>query len=276
MEEKTRKRKLPEGWYPETEKEVLTMIEGWGGDKPEVEGRSAVVPHAGWYFSGKLACRTIKALKKNIDTVVVAGGHLARYDSVLLADEKYFETPLGNIENCSELHDILEKKSYVDTDSYQDNTVEIQLPFVKNHFSEINMLWIRVPPEYEKVKMISEILKNYETKYNKKVSVIGSTDLTHYGISYGMTSHGYGKAGLDWVKNVNDSKFIEYLKNFEIEKAVMHSISEHSACSSGGAALSARFALDSGCMNSMLKGYYTSYDIYPSDSFVGYAGIIYY
>jgi len=54
------------GFAPDLPKEV------WGG----------VVPHAGWYFSGKLAARvfhTLKSMKKP-EVVVLFGGHLGPGD----------------------------------------------------------------------------------------------------------------------------------------------------------------------------------------------------
>ena len=89
-------------------------------------------------------------------------------------------------------------------------------------------------------------------------------------------SHGYGEEALAWVKNVNDKSYIDFLLNYRVDESLKHSIKERSACSAGGAALAALFAEKSGCSSSELLYYYTSNDIYPSDSFVGYAGIIFY
>jgi AmmeMemoRadiSam system protein B len=276
MKENIRRRKLPEGWYPDTEKGVLSSIENWESGNQERSGKSVVVPHAGWYFSGKIASNTIKLLDKNTDIIVVAGGHLSEYDSVLVADEDYFETPLGNIRNSQILKKQLLNEDFIKTDRVPDNTVEIQLPFVKNYFPESEIIWMRVPPDIEKVKKVSEMLVLFEKKSGKKISVVGSTDLTHYGPNYGFETHGRGDEALSWVKNVNDKNYIDLLLDYNIEDSLKHSITQHSACSSGGSALAAFFAFNSGCSESELLYYYTSNDIYPSDSFVGYAGIIYF
>ncbi|MDP3182909.1 MAG: AmmeMemoRadiSam system protein B, partial [Desulfobaccales bacterium] len=49
---------------------------------------------------------------------------------------------------------------------------------------------------------------------------------------------------------------------------------DQSACSAGGAAAAVAAAKKSGATKARLIDYYTSYDIMPSDSFVGYAGIV--
>ncbi len=109
-----------------------------------------------------------------------------------------------------------------------------------------------------------------------EISVIGSTDLTHYGINYGFMSHGSGDEALSWMKNVNDKQYLDFLLDYKIKDSIEHSIDYRSACSSGGAALATAFAEDSGCRKSELLYYYTSNDIYKSDSFVGYAGLVYF
>ncbi len=276
MKEKLRKRRLPEGWYPDTEKGVTGSIKSWEKINTETKARSVVVPHAGWYFSGKIASNTIRLLSDDSSIIVVAGGHLSEYDPVLVAEEESFETPLGNIRNSPDLLDKLFDSEIVTADRVPDNTVEIQLPFVKNFFPSAEIIWLRMPPEAEKVRKISSILTSFENESGKKISVIGSTDLTHYGINYGFMTHGTGEKALSWVKNVNDRNYIDLLLEYKIDESLTHSKSERSACSAGGAALAASFARGSGCSEAELLYYYTSNDIYPSDSFVGYAGIIYY
>ena len=276
MKENIRRRKLPEGWYPDTKKGVLSSIENWENGNHEMLAKSVVVPHAGWYFSGKIASNTIKLLDKDTDIIVVAGGHLSVNDSVLVAEEGFFETPLGNINNSEILKDLLLSLDFIMPDRVLDNTVEIQLPFIKKNFPESEIIWMRVPPDFEKVKKVSEMLVSFEKKSGKKISVVGSTDLTHYGPNYAFETHGKGSEALSWVKNVNDKNYIDLLLNFKIVDSLKHSIKQNSACSSGGSALAAYFAFNSGYSKSELLYYYTSNEIYPSDSFVGYAGIIYF
>ncbi len=276
MKDTVRKRRLPEGWYPDTENAVNTSIEKWEEKKQGQKGKSVIVPHAGWYFSGKIAANTIKLLSEESDIIVIAGGHLGSNDSVLIADEAYFETPLGEIKNSVQLLEKLLDSEIVKPDRVPDNTVEIQLPFVKKYFPETEIIWIRIPPEYEKVRKISSILTEYKNRSGKKITVAGSTDLTHYGINYGFMNHGTGEKALSWVKNVNDRNYIDMLLQYRIEESIEYALTERSACSAGGAALAAVFAEEEGCTESELLYYYTSNDIYPSDSFVGYAGIIYF
>ncbi|MGZ3539510.1 MAG: AmmeMemoRadiSam system protein B, partial [Thermodesulfobacteriota bacterium] len=72
-----RERTLPRGWYPvdgkECKKEIESYLEGWAPSKLQLtKGLGGIVPHAGWYFSGRLAARVFYTLKLNskVDVVV--------------------------------------------------------------------------------------------------------------------------------------------------------------------------------------------------------------
>jgi len=54
-----------------------------------------------------------------------------------------------------------------------------------------------------------------------------------------------------------------------------HAMDHDSACSAGAAASAVSTSKALGAEKGTLLDYYTSYDIMPDDSFVGYAGIVY-
>ena len=103
----------------------------------------------------------------------------------------------------------------------------------------------------------------------------GSTDLTHYGPSYGFAPAGTGTRALRWVREVNDHRFIESLLAMEFKTALERALTERSACSAGGALAALSFARENGVTKGELVRYSTSFDVHPGDSFVGYAGILY-
>lgn len=272
-----RKRMLPLGWYPETSKEIKEIFEKWDlkSEKKETEKCSvvAIVPHAGWYYSGESAFNAFSSLCKDADTVVIAGGHLSKKDPPLVAEEEEFYAGSGTITNDKALLAFLKEKITFYKDHYPDNTVEINLPMIKYFFPNAKLLWLRLPPSYTIIKEIAKNIADYEKKTENKIIVVGSTDLTHYGYNYSFSPKGGGEAALKWVKNVNDKEFIDLITNYKIEEAIEHSIEYKSACSAGAAAFAAQYAYIKGAGKGELLRYHTSYDISPSDSFVGYAAI---
>ncbi|HUL30363.1 MAG TPA: AmmeMemoRadiSam system protein B, partial [Thermodesulfobacteriota bacterium] len=112
-------------------------------------------------------------------------------------------------------------------------------------------------------------------KESISIVAIGSTDLTHYGPNYGFLKKGVGPAAVEWVKKENDKGFIDRALSMDAEGLLKHAIENDSACSAGAAVAAMTTCKALGSQKGVLLDYYTSYDIMPDDSFVGYAGIIY-
>ncbi len=272
-----RERTLPVGWYPARGDETRERIEReLGRIKTTVTtARAGIVPHAGWEFSGKVALEVLSSIDRKIDTIVIVGGHLTPSDGLYAEFEEGFETPLGVLEADTEMLNWIREKIELYEDRYADNCVEIQLPFVKYLFPKKKVIGMRAAPSEEAIHL-GEVIYDVAKEMGRKVAVIGSTDLTHYGLNYGFMPAGSGKQAVKWVKEVNDRGYLELMLNFKPKEAIEHAVKNRSACSAGGAAVALAFAIKSGLKRSTLLDYYTSYDIFPGDSFVGYGGIIYY
>jgi AmmeMemoRadiSam system protein B len=120
-------------------------------------------------------------------------------------------------------------------------------------------------------KEVAEIAK----KEGIPILAIGSTDLTHYGPNYGFLKKGVGPASVAWVKKENDKGFIDRALKMDAEGLLNHALENDSACSAGAAVSAMATCKALGSEKGVLLDYYTSYDIMPDDSFVGYAGILY-
>jgi len=111
----------------------------------------------------------------------------------------------------------------------------------------------------------------------KKIVVVGTTDLTHYGDAYGFTPYGYGEEAKKLMKE-SDSRIIDLalkLKSVAIRKEAQKS---HNACGSGAMAATIAAAKAMGAEKGYLLEYTTSHDVMPKGDFemaVGYAGILF-
>ena len=273
---RVRPRSLPPGWYPGGKAQTVRNIEEFrrSFEQPAGTALAGVAPHAGWSFSGSIACHVFQSIRKEVQTIVVVGGHLAAHSGLLAAFEQGYETPLGVLGADVELLEILRDSLPIREDRYSDNTVEIQLPLLKHLYPQAQALYLRASPSTEALRL-GEELAAAAKRLQRSIAVIGSTDLTHYGDSYGFAPRGTGRQAVKWVKEVNDRRFIEALLAMELEKAVELAGRERSACSAGGAVAAARFAERLGASRGELLEYRTSYDLSPGPFFVGYAGIIY-
>jgi MEMO1 family protein len=272
-----RKRSLPSGWYPADERSVRQKVQEYLASSPEPEKQSAmagIVPHAGWDFSGALACEVFRRIRQSVRTVVVVGGHLGPEDGILGAMEDGYDTPLGVLEADRELLEALRERIRVDPDRAPDNTVEIQLPILKALLPGVRALALRAPPARQALDLGRE-LASLQDSLGARIAVVGSTDLTHYGPNYGFLSAGHGEQARKWVEETNDRRFVESLISMDLEEAIRRSIAERSACSAGGAVAAAGFAQACGITGGTLIRYTTSLEVHPSQSFVGYAAIVY-
>lgn len=273
---KVRPRSLPPGWYPGGREQTIRNIEEFRGsmEKPAGPALAGVAPHAGWSFSGSIACHVFQNISPDVQTIVVVGGHLPPHSGLLAAFEQGYETPLGVLEADMELLEVLRDSCSLREDRYADNTVEIQLPLLKYLHPEARALHLRASPSAEALQLGEELASAAEA-LRRNVAVVGSTDLTHYGDNYGFTPQGTGARAVKWVKEVNDRRLIEALLAMKLEDALDLANQEHSACSVGAAVAAARFAEQNGAARGELLEYRTSYDLSPGSFFVGYGGIIY-
>lgn len=261
------------------EREIESFLEGWSPPPLPSESRvGGIVPHAGWYFSGKLAARVYHSLKLNSRPQLIAlfGGHLGGRDLPHIVTDEAWETPFGDmeihIEMVKELMKRIEMK--VEHPNSGDNTMEIQLPMLKYFFPESKLIAIRSPSSL-KAKALGEEVAKISREKGVPLLAIGSTDLTHYGPNYGFLKKGIGPAAVRWVKEENDKGFVDAALRMDIEGLLDHADKHDSACSAGAAAAAISTCKSLGAERGILLDYYTSYEVMPDDSFVGYAGIIY-
>ena len=272
-------------WYPGDESECLKEIKNFSkGCIPcpsgEQEILGGIVPHAGWYYSGQIAFNVIKCMKNSIipDVFVIFGRHLHPGSANFIMKEGAWDTPLGNLNIADDLAKELinDFKFTVETPSRheQDNTIELQLPFIKYLFPEVRILPIGVPPSSASIK-IGERIAEIGERSGKKIYILGSTDLTHYGYNYGYTPKGTGREAIAWVKGQNDRKMIDLIVNMDARGVIDESLLNSNACCSGAVAAAVSAARGLGAQKGLELVYRTSYDIRPSDSFVGYAGVLF-
>ncbi|MCL2833925.1 MAG: AmmeMemoRadiSam system protein B [Treponema sp.] len=263
---------LADSWYPVNPKKVDEFLAFASDAEPTAP--AAIAPHAGWFYSGKIAARSVSCLKRDADTVVIIGGHLPAGAPYLFAEEDAVRTPYGPMFVDTELREALSKKLKGRSDVYQDNTVEVQLPMIHSFFPDAKVLWVRFPAAISAFEAGIALAETAGT-LGRSIAVLGSTDLTHYGVNYGFTSHGSGKAALDWVRNTNDAGFINaVLKNDPPQ--VLACAEKHAACSAGAVLGVMGFTGCRGGLKSELLEYGTSADAEKPNvpqSFVGYASI---
>ncbi len=284
----TRKAMFAGSWYPasaaECEHEIKTFLsETRFRVTPDRGYTGGIVPHAGWFFSGVLACNVIAALREAEgqnppDAIVIFGMHLHPRSTPCIMAEGSWETPFGGIDIQSDLAaKLMEKFSFkIETSAHfnPENTIELQIPFVKYFFPNSRLLPIGAPPNEISLE-IGKTVAGLSRQMNLDIKIIGSTDLTHYGPNYGFMPAGRGSKALLWAKDTNDKSIIDHMLAMNPEKIIREGLSNSNACCAGAAAAAVSASKALGASTSRIVGYSSSHEKHPDDSFVGYAGILF-
>ncbi|MBU1168743.1 MAG: AmmeMemoRadiSam system protein B [Proteobacteria bacterium] len=272
-------------WYPGTahacERDILDFLaDPLIRSVPGREYRAGIVPHAGWFFSGALACHVFKTLrgKRKPDVIVLFGKHLGPRDPATIMVKGGLETPFGIIgihePLALALADTLNLTIEMASEAPPENTLELQLPFVRYFFPDVPVIPLGVPPTALAETLGREVVR-LSRDMGLTIKAIGSTDLTHYGPNYGFSPAGTGKKGVAWVKEENDKRMVNHLVAMNEKEILKEALTAYNACCGGAAAAVVAAAKAMGADKGELLGYTTSYDKRPDDSLVGYVGMVF-
>lgn len=248
---------------------------------------AAVVPHAGWVFSGELAATAFKAIKQvnnEVDTFVIFGAAHGYFGGGAVVDDTgAWQTPLGQIEIDRELAgEIVSKGAAADCQAHQgEHSIEVQVPFIQYLFPKAKIVPIIVPvADFDPAfgAAVAQLILQHK---DKKIVCIASTDLTHYGPRYGFCPEGTGPEALKWSRETNDMEFINLALKMEADKLLQTALDKGNACGPAAVATVVTAAKTLGRICGVLLGHTTSHDIMlekfnqPSEESVGYAAIVY-
>lgn len=270
---KTRFSRLPGGWYPRSDGEWTQLFSEDlpASGPPDLVG--GVVPHAGWFFSGRLLVSVVMRIPPETDLVVVAGGHLPVGAVPLYWDCDRVETPFGSPETDREFTEAVADRINGIPDTDTDNTVEVVMPALARLLPRARVAGFRLSPDLQAIKA-GRIFSEVARKLGRRTVVIGSTDLTHYGPRYGFNPSVSGSDPSGWVA-MRDHRFLDALCAGQGERALELARAESSACSAGGAVSALAFAQAEGSGPGRVLEYTTSLEKHRDDSFVGYGAVVF-
>jgi AmmeMemoRadiSam system protein B/AmmeMemoRadiSam system protein A len=170
-------------FYPGTEKElsaeIATFIKNSRFDY-NCSARAVIVPHAGYFFSGQLACEGIQYLNPKAQNVfVIAPAHQVLVRDLAISSYGYFATPLGEIPVNQEINKILVEKfkaSFQDKAFAVEHSVEVQLPLVQSFLPNASIIPILTgDTDPQQIKDLLEYFWDDE-----ETAFVISSDLSHF------------------------------------------------------------------------------------------------
>jgi AmmeMemoRadiSam system protein B len=168
--------------HPEDLNEVLkaAFSEASGGETLPIRG--AVVPHAGYIYSGAVAAEVYARLPERETFVLIGPNHHGLGLPVALSRDSWM-TPLGVAECDTELADLL-TGSIIEVDEsahLYEHSLEVQIPFLQARFRDFKILPICMGLQDEETAIeVGEVVGKAAEKLGRECTVIASSDFSHY------------------------------------------------------------------------------------------------
>lgn len=266
---------IAEGFYPFDKDKLDKAVTKLLSDvKLKTNNRiaGAIVPHAGYAYSGNVAAHVFKSLPKYDIVVILGTNHTGVGERVAVSVDSW-ETSFGIVEIDAEIAASIVKNCevahYDDLAHMYEHSIEVMLPFLQKVMGGFKLVAISVSTELNgrNYESVGDAIR--EAVGGKKVLIIASSDFTHFGSMYNFVP--VDKDEVKWVENT-DKDVIDAILDFRIDDVVELSRSS-TVCGYGPIAVLLNAV--SGTKGKLLK-YGTSYDVSKSkDAIVGYAGIVF-
>ncbi len=235
----------------------------------------AVVPHAGYFYSGSVAAAVYAKLPntetETTYTFVILGPNHHGLGSPVAVSTETWVTPLGEVEVDRAFVDALPKR-IIDLDETAhkyEHSVEVQLPFLQFLFGkkfQFVPVCVGLSDEETAREVGEDLAETVETVAefgeNKKIVVVASSDFTHY--------------EPDRVAREKDKYVIEAVTELDVPKFYKRVYERNvTACGVGPIAAMLHAAKKLGATTGELVKYATSGDATGDKSnVVGYGGVV--
>lgn len=227
-------------FYPSDPGECRRAVESMRRGDPIPGTIAAIVPHAGWFYSGRTAALSIAAISQPPPETVVIFGAVHVFDPNLasLFPGGMWRTPLGELRVDEELARRVARHRPISVDPAshaREHSIEVELPLIRAYLGDVRILPIMVRPD-PRASEIGRIVASEAAELGRRVCYLASTDLTHYGPNFGFEPAGPGEAGIRWAKEVNDRRLIRTVASLDAEAVVPEAAAHQNACGAGAVA----------------------------------------
>ncbi len=278
-------------FYPGNKKDLKNIVDesykdvlGPGKKPPKgisAEGsgkiKGMVVPHAGLVFSGPCAAHTYLALARSglPESVIIIGPNHRGVGSPVALMTEDWDMPFGRAKIDKTLAKKLTKGIVSDdplSHSYE-HSIEVQLPFIQKLSKDMKFVPIVMgqqnwPTSKELGETISKAVKG------RDVVVIAASDFSHVGQNFSMPI----PRGMDAGQYAEKLDMLAIKMIIDMDpKGLIKTVKENgiTMCGYGTVAATMIAAKSMGATKARLLKYYSSHDVMPGQSAVGYAAIVF-
>lgn len=172
----------------ELEREVLSLLTPVQPFSHPATARAAIVPHAGYVYSGVTAAHVFARLALPRLIVVLAPNHTGRCEApggVSLWEAGAFETPLGLVPVDAPLAEAIRSACPlvgVDHSAHrEEHAIEVELPFIQVRRPDAAIVPLVLAwDDWEQARTLGEALAGVVRRAAEPVLLLASSDLNHY------------------------------------------------------------------------------------------------
>ncbi|MEM7826986.1 MAG: AmmeMemoRadiSam system protein B [Candidatus Aenigmatarchaeota archaeon] len=225
----------------------------------------AIVPHAGYMYSGKVAGITYSSIETDKRTFMIFCPNHTGYGSRIALSQENWITPLGIVKTKRFLKLEIDENAHL-----YEHAIEVQLPFLQTLYKDFDI--IPVCLSHLSLREIEELSKRL---VDENLFYIASSDFTHFGHMYNyIPINKSDKENLEYVENI-DKKAIELICSIEPEKFYNFVVKNNmTICGFIPITLLLFITRQLDAKEGKLIKYSTSYEVSKGSSFVSYAGIL--
>jgi AmmeMemoRadiSam system protein B len=144
----------------------------------------AVVPHAGYMYSGAVAAEVYARLPRRETYVIIGPNHSDPRNLMAAMSRDSWRTPLGTIDVDQDLASAL-AGSIIDIDEMahaEEHSIEVQLPFLQKRFSQFRILPISLGgfQDQHTALDVGRTVAKAILDLKKDCTIIASSDFSHY------------------------------------------------------------------------------------------------
>ena len=263
-----RKPAVAGNFYPGNAIELRRDVENFiSVDTQKVRALGAVIPHAGYMYSGHVAGAVYARLQLPTRFIILCPNHTGHGEPLAIMSRGTWATPLGNVQIDEDLADHLKQFFPLikeDEDAHRsEHALEVQLPFLQVLCPAFRFVPITVGTgQFEALKALGVSIARVLKDVADDAMIIASSDMNHY--------------ESDDVTRVKDRRAIDQVLALDA-RALYDTVREHniSMCGYGPTIAMLTAAKLLGAEKAELVKYATSGDISGDrDWVVGYAGML--
>lgn len=227
----------------------------------------AICPHAGYMYSGPVACHSFYAMSSSAPElfIIVGPNHWSLGRDFATASDCTWSTPLGEVKVDTTVARRLSEISCIKADLFshtKEHSIEVMLPILQEFFEDFEIVPISlISQDIESASAVGTAMA--DVAKTRDTTIIGSSDFTHY--EPNDFAHKQDRALIEPILRLDVDEFYDILDKKKV-----------SACGYGAIASTMIACKKLGASKGRLLRYATSGDVTgDTNSVVGYASIIF-